>query len=63
MIKKNGISYKTIQKNKRLGEFIEGEEEDLEEEQILFLCITWQQLKIERFINGCLLQAILEVLL
>ena len=32
MIKKNGISFKTIQKNKKLGEFLEDKEEDLEEE-------------------------------
>jgi len=33
MIKKNGISYKTIQKNKKLGDFIEGEEGDSEDEE------------------------------
>lgn len=33
MIKKNGISFKTIQKNKKLGEFVEEkEEENLEKE-------------------------------
>ena len=32
MIKKNMISFKTIQKNKKLGEFVEEEAEDMEEE-------------------------------
>ena len=31
MIKKNGISFKTIQKNKKLAEFVEEKEEGLEE--------------------------------
>lgn len=31
MIKKNGISFKTIQKNKKLGEFVEEEEDEGEE--------------------------------
>ncbi len=33
MIKKNGISFKTIQKNKKLGEFTEEKEEVLEGEE------------------------------
>jgi hypothetical protein len=33
MIKKNGISFKTIQKNKKLGEFVEEKEKDLVENE------------------------------
>lgn len=33
MIKKNGISYKTIQKNKKLGEFVEEEEEQIDDKK------------------------------
>jgi len=31
MIKKNGISFKTIQKNKKLGDFVDEEAEETEE--------------------------------
>jgi hypothetical protein len=33
MIKKNGISFKTIQKNKKLAEFVEEKEVNEEEEK------------------------------
>lgn len=32
MMKKNGISFKTIQKNKKLGEFTEEQEEESSDE-------------------------------